>query len=769
MASTKVDLDSHPLTHWTGSFGLPDFSRIADQDFATVFDAALKAHEAEIDVIAGNSEPATIENTLAALELCGEALDRVSAIFWCRAGAHTNDDIQALERDIAPKMSRHFSAISMNEKLFARIDALYTKREALGLDAETLRVLEKTWKGFVRSGAKLDAAGKKRLAAISEELASLGAQFGQNVLADEKEWVLFIDEADLDGLPGFLRESMAQAAASRGQKGKYAVTLSRSIYEPFTSYSSRRDLREQAWKAFIRRGENGGATDNCEVVAKTLALRAEKAKQLGYDSYAALKLDDTMAKTPTNVYGLLDPVWQKAREKASADQADLQRIAATSGSNDMIAGWDWRYYQEKLRAEKYAFDEAELKPYLQLERIIDACFDVAGRLFGLSFIEQKGIPAWHPDVRVFKVKRKDGSEFGLFLADYFARPSKRSGAWMSALRSGYKLGKGSTPVIYNIMNFAKPAEGEAALLSLDEAKTLFHEFGHALHGMLTDVTWPSISGTSVSRDFVELPVAALRALANGAGGAGEARTALQIRQADAEGTARQDAGGENLWRGFRDGRIHVVGAGRHGLPCPSRRARTAARLRSRDAEETGNAGGYCDAPPHAAFPTCVCRRRLFGGLLFVHVVGSARRRRLLGLRRDRRPVQPGARRKTAQAHLRGRRLEGPGRALSGVPRQDADSRRDDGETRADLTEPEPIGTRQSEGENGAFENRSGAYFWVRGHRKRIKRHFWRVCGRLLIRIAAAGIFGHAASSQFAASCCCLKAVLTGPVTIGSTP
>jgi peptidyl-dipeptidase Dcp len=505
MPSTKIDLDTHPLTQWSGPLGLPDFSRVADGDFAPVFDEALKAHEAEIDTIANNTEPATVDNTLAALELCGEALDRVSSIFWCRAGAHTNDTIQAVERDIAPKMSRHYSAISMNEKLFARIDALYAERDTLGLDAETLRVLEKSWKGFVRSGAKLDAEGKKRLAAINEELASLGAQFGQNVLADEKEWVLFIEEKDLDGLPAFLRDSMAQAAEARGRKGLYAVTLSRSIYEPFTSYSARRDLREQAWKAFIRRGQNGGATDNGAVVARTLALRAERAKLLGYDSYADLKLDDTMAKTPKNVYGLLDPVWQRAREKALSDAAELQRIAASGGSNDRIAGWDWRYYQEKLRAEKYAFDEAELKPYLQLERIIEACFDVAGRLFGLSFVEQKGIPAWHPDVRVFKIKRKDGSDLGLFLADYFARPSKRSGAWMSALQSGFKLGKGSTPVIYNVMNFAKAADGEDALLSLDEAKTLFHEFGHALHGMLTDVTWPSISGTSVSRDFVELP------------------------------------------------------------------------------------------------------------------------------------------------------------------------------------------------------------------------------------------------------------------------
>ena len=504
-SETAVNLENHPLTKWNGPLGLPDFSRIGDGDFAEVFEAALKAHDAEIEAIASNSEPATIENTMEALELCGDALDRVSSIFWCRAGAHTNDAIQALERDIAPKMARHYSAISMNAKLFARIDALYAQRDKLGLDAETLRVLEKSWKGFVRSGAKLDAEGKKRLGAINEELASLGAQFGQNVLHDEKEWVLFLEEGDLDGLPAFLRDAMGQAAEARGRKGMYAVTLSRSIYEPFTSYSARRDLREQAWKAFIRRGENGGETDNGAVVAKTLAMRAEKAKLLGYDSFAALKLDDTMAKTAKNVYGLLDPVWQKAREKAAGDQAELQRIAAATGSNETIAGWDWRYYQEKLRAKKFAFDEAELKPYLQLDRIIDACFDVAGKLFGLSFVEEKGIKAWHDDVRAFKIKHKDGSELGLFLADYFARPSKRSGAWMSALQSGYRLGKGSSPIIYNIMNFAKAPAGEPALLSLDEAKTLFHEFGHALHGMLTDVTWPSVAGTSVSRDFVELP------------------------------------------------------------------------------------------------------------------------------------------------------------------------------------------------------------------------------------------------------------------------
>ncbi len=499
------DLAAHALTNWQGPLGLPDFTRIGDEDFGPVFDAALKAHEAEIDAITANTEPATIENTLQALELAGEALDRVSSIFWCRAGAHTNDVIQAMEREVAPKMSRHFSAISMNEKLFARIDDLYQRRDGLKLDAETLRVLERTWKGFVRSGAKLDTGGKKRLAAINEHLSSLGTTFGQNVLADEREWVLFLDEADLAGLPDFLRSAMAEAAETRGQKGRYAVTLSRSIYEPFTTFSERRDLREAAWRAFTRRGQNGGASDNTAVVRDMLSLRAEKAKLLGYDSFAALKLDDTMAKTPKAVHDLLDPVWEKALEKAAADQKELERLAVAAGSNEQFAAWDWRFYQEKLRAEKFAFDEAELKPYLQLDHVIAACFDVATKLFGLTFEEKKGIAGWHPDARVFVVRNADGSERALFLADYFARSSKRSGAWMSALQSGYKLGKGAKPIIYNIMNFAKPPVGEAALLSVDEAKTLFHEFGHALHGMLTDVTWPSVSGTSVSRDFVELP------------------------------------------------------------------------------------------------------------------------------------------------------------------------------------------------------------------------------------------------------------------------
>ncbi len=503
--SAPIDLATHPLTNWTGPHGLPDFSAFDDAAFAPVFEAALTAHEAEIARIAGNAEAPGIGNTLAALELAGDALSKVSAVFWCRAGAHTNETIQTLEREISPRMARHVSAIFMNDALFARIDRLYQDREALGLDAEASRVLEKTWKRFVRGGAQLDQDDKARLAAINEELAGLGAQFGQNVLADESGWALFLDESDLAGLSDALKSSMAEAAETRGEKGRFAATLSRSIAEPFLASSERRDLREKVFSAFTKRGENGGKTDNTDVIARTLKLRSEKAKLLGYESYAALKLDDTMAKTPEAVQDLLQPVWRKAREKAAEDEKELARLAAREGQNHAIAPWDWRYYAEKRRAERFAFDESALKPYLALENVIAAAFDVAHRLFGLTFEELKAVPAWHEDVRTFIVRNADGSTRGLFMADYFNRPSKRSGAWMSALQSGYRLGEGKSPIIYNVMNFAKPPKGRSALLSVDEARTLFHEFGHALHGLLSDVTWPSISGTSVSRDFVELP------------------------------------------------------------------------------------------------------------------------------------------------------------------------------------------------------------------------------------------------------------------------
>lgn len=508
MTETPID---PALVEWTGLNGLPRFDLVRDEAFAASFDAALAAHEAEIDAIAGNPDVPTFENTVVALEIAGDALSRVSALFWSRAGANTNDTIQALERDIAPKMSRHYSKIGTNAALFKRIDALWEGRAGLNLSLEQVRVLERHWKGFVKSGAKLAKPEQDRLSAINEHLAGLGAKFGQNVLADEKSWALFLDEGEaLDGLPDFLKDAMAAAARDRGQDGRYAVTLSRSIIEPFLASSARRELREQAFRAWVARGENDGETDNRGIVKDTLSLRAEKAGLLGYANFAALKLDNTMAKTPDAVNGLLMQVWEKAVARAREEEAELAALIAEEGRNHEVMPWDWRYYAEKLRAKKFNFSEAELKPYLQLEKIIEACFDVAERLFGIRAIEKKDVPVYHPDVRVFEIRDRENRLVAMFLGDYFARSSKRSGAWMSSYQSQHRLplpngSVGEIPIIYNVCNFAKPAEGKPALLSLDDARTLFHEFGHALHGMLSDVTYPSVSGTGVSRDFVELP------------------------------------------------------------------------------------------------------------------------------------------------------------------------------------------------------------------------------------------------------------------------
>lgn len=504
--SLKPDLKSSPLTSWTGFHGLPDFAKVKDDEFKAVLDAAMAAHNAEIDAIANITDEPTIDNALVPLELCGEALGRVSGIFWLKAGAHSNPEIEALEREIAPAMSRHYSALSMNAKLFARIDGLYQKRHAINVNVETMRVIERSWKGFVRSGALLKGEDQARLATINETLASLGAAFGQNILADEKVLALVLEsEADLVGLPDWLKAAMAGAATERGHAGKYAVTLSRSIIEPFLSYSSRRDLREKAFGAWIKRGMNDGANDNRPLVAQTLELRAEKAKLLGYPSFAAFKLDDTMAKTPANVNDLLANVWERAVKRAGEEEISLAELAASEGSNHDILPWDWRFFAEKLKAQRYAFNEDETKPYLEIGRIIEACFAVATRLFGLKFEEQQGVAAWHPDVRTFTVSDTNNKPVGIFLGDYFARSSKRSGAWMSSLQDQYHLNGGQLPIIYNVMNFAKASDGKPSLLSFDDARTLFHEFGHGLHGLLSNVKWPSVSGTSVSRDFVELP------------------------------------------------------------------------------------------------------------------------------------------------------------------------------------------------------------------------------------------------------------------------
>ncbi|MCB1386217.1 MAG: M3 family metallopeptidase [Nitratireductor sp.] len=491
---------------WSGKYDLPRFDRIEDRDFRPAFEAAMRAGLAEIDAIAGRKAKPGFKNTVVALEKAENALNRVSALFWNRAGADTNDVIRQLERDITPKLSRYASKIAMNGKLFQRIDALWVKRGKLKLSREEERVLERYWKGYVKSGARLARKQQKQLAAINERLAALGTRFGQNLLADESNWQMEIEGAVLSGLPSFLVQAMAAAAEERGLASRHVVTLSRSIVVPFITFCEDRGLREAAFKAWAARGENGGETDNRAILAEILSLRHRKAKLLGYENYAELKLDNTMAKTPAAVMGLLESVWEKAVAKAADEEKALAGLVAKEGRNHALAAWDWRYYAEKLRAEKFDFSEGELKPYFPLDQVIAAAFDVANRLFGISFKERRGIATYHRDVRVFTVHDHKGRRIATFLGDYFARASKRSGAWMSAFQSQHKLagkgGKGQKPVIYNVMNFAK---GDPALLSLDDARTLFHEFGHALHGMLSDVTYPSVSGTSVSRDFVELP------------------------------------------------------------------------------------------------------------------------------------------------------------------------------------------------------------------------------------------------------------------------
>jgi peptidyl-dipeptidase Dcp len=508
---TIAALSESPLVNWSGPYGLPRFEAIRDEDFTEAFDIALAAHRAEIDDIAANPEPPTLLNTIAALELSGQALSRIGSLFGHRSGADTNDTIQALEREISPKLSRHHAEIGINKALFTRIEALWAARESLSLTVEEHQVLERHWKSFLKSGAQLDAAAQGRLVDLKSRLSSLSTQFGQNVLADEKAWALILsDEAELAGLPGPLRDAMAAAASARGSDGKFAVTLSRSIVEPFLAFSSRRDLREQAFKAWVNRGANDGPTDNRKLIGEILALRDEQAKLLGYATYADLKLDSTMAKTPAAATELMRTVWSKALDRAAIEEADIAALIAAEGGNHPVAPWDWRYYAEKIRGERFDFSDAELKPYLSLDRIVAAAFQVAERLFGLKATERTDVALYHPDARLFEIHNASGHLVALFIGDYFARPSKRSGAWMSAFQSQHRLKKadgsvGDIPIIYNICNFAKPPAAKPALLSLDDARTVFHEFGHALHGMLSSVTYPSVSGTRVSRDFVELP------------------------------------------------------------------------------------------------------------------------------------------------------------------------------------------------------------------------------------------------------------------------
>jgi peptidyl-dipeptidase Dcp len=491
---------SNPLlTDWTGPFGLPPYDRIAEADFAPALEAALAEGRARVAEIAANTAPPDFANTIEALELADERASRVAAVFYNLTGTDSTPVLEALAREMAPKVSAYMSEITNNRALCARIEALWEGRSALGLDAEQNRVLELTRRRFLRAGAALEGAARDRLTEIKARLATLGTQFGQNLLADERDWVMPLAEADLDGLPGWLVAAARAAGAERGQDGP-VITLSRSLVVPFLQFSSRRDLRERAFRAWAARGANGGATDNLAIAAEILALRSERAALLGYDSFAAYKLETEMAGTPAAVRDLLARVWTQARAQAEADAEALTALMAEDGVNGPLAPWDWRHYAEKRRRAAFDFDEDQVKPYLSLEAMIAAAFETATRLFGLEFRPLE-LPLHHPDARAWEVLR-DGRHMAVFVGDYFARPSKRSGAWCSTLRGQCRLGGEQRPVVLNVCNFAK---GAPTLLSWDDARTLFHEFGHALHQILSDVTHPSVAGTSVARDFVELP------------------------------------------------------------------------------------------------------------------------------------------------------------------------------------------------------------------------------------------------------------------------
>jgi peptidyl-dipeptidase Dcp len=499
----RVSVDKNPFFEtWTTPFGLPPFDRIRPEHFPPGFDRGMAEQLAEVDTIAEAAETPSFANTIEAMERSGRLLGRVSRVFHNLDASNTNDAIEAVARDYAPKLAQHHMRIQLNASLFRRVAELHAKRQTLGLAEDQMRLLERYHLDFVRSGALLGEAERARMSALSERLATLHTLFGQNVLHDEKDWRLVLGESDLDGLPDFIRTAAAEAARERGLPGSYVITLSRSSVEPFLTFSARRDLRQAAYEAWTRRGEHDGEHDNRPLIREILTLRAEQAKLLGYDSFAAYRLDDTMAKSAAAVEQLLSQVWSPAKRKAAAERSELQALAREEGVNAAIEPWDWRYYAERVRKAKYEIDEAEVKPYFVLDNMVRAAFDTARRLFGVTFEERTGLKLYHPDVRAYEVRDAAGRHVGLFLHDNFARSGKQSGAWMSSYQDQESFDGDIPPIIVNNNNFAK---GEPTLLSFDDAETLFHEFGHGLHGLLSRTRYPSQSGTAVRRDFVEFP------------------------------------------------------------------------------------------------------------------------------------------------------------------------------------------------------------------------------------------------------------------------
>ncbi|WP_282636217.1 M3 family metallopeptidase [Sphingobacterium thalpophilum] len=503
----KIMTDNPLLLAYDTPFNVPPFDKIKNEHFRPAFEEAIKVHNLEIDSIVNNSEKPNFQNTIVALENAGSLLNNVSTVFYNLNSANTNDSIQAIAKDLAPILSSHSDEISMNAKLFDKIKEIWNNRNSLGLDAEDTKLLEETYKSFVRSGANLKEADKEKMKKINAELSTLTTQFGQNLLAETNAYELVVDSASqLEGLPESLKTAAAEEATAKGKKDKWVFTLQNPSIMPFLQYAKNRELRKQIWDAYQMRGNHDNTSDNKEIIQKIVNLRLQKAKLLGYASHANYVLEESMAKTPENVYALLNKLWAPALAKAKGEEADIAKEIKAEGGDFAVAPYDWRYYTEIIRKKRFALDEDEIKPYLSLPAVREGAFAVANKLYGLTFVALNNVPTYHEEVEVYEVKDKDGSHLGLLYADFFPRESKRGGAWMTSYRDqSTKDGKRVAPVISIVCNFTKPVGKNPALLTFDEATTLFHEFGHALHGLLSNVRYRSMAGTSVPRDFVELP------------------------------------------------------------------------------------------------------------------------------------------------------------------------------------------------------------------------------------------------------------------------
>ncbi|WP_153916200.1 M3 family metallopeptidase [Shewanella sp. TC10] len=486
---------------------IPDFDKIKDEHYLPGFKAGIAAQQAEIAAIVANPEAPTFENTIEAMEFSGALLTKVASVFYNLTGAHTNPAIQQISKEVSPMLSSARDDISLNEDLFKRVKAVYLQKDSLNLSTSKAKLLEDTYKSFTRGGANLSAADKDTLRALNEQIGKLNLEFGDNLLAETNAFELVIDnEANLAGLPQDVIDTAAATATKRGHDGKWVFTTQRPSITPFLTYAENRDLREVIFKGYIERANNDNANDNKKILAKIASLRAEKAELMGYKTHAHFVLEERTAKTPENVYGLLDKVWPAALAQANAEVKDMQALIDSQGGDFKLEAWDWWYYSDQIRVAKYSFNEQQTRPYFSLEATLDGVFYTANRLFGITVKERTDLPKYHEDVRTWEVYDKDGSFLAVFMGDYYVRDSKRGGAWMNSYRKQYNMnGIDSKPIIVNVLNYPQPTGDEPSLLTFDEASTLFHEFGHALHGILSDVEYASQAGTAVPRDYVEFP------------------------------------------------------------------------------------------------------------------------------------------------------------------------------------------------------------------------------------------------------------------------